>query len=257
MSAYKIGSVFLNLAGMCGYLYLLSESVPLQAQTLAISGHVLAAGTETPIVQATVLAIERKAVTAGAPSIFQANTTEDGQFEIDAPAGASYSICVNASGYLNPCQWAGSPTITVGATNQSLNIDLKPGVPVRVRLVDSLHLLDRLGGNSVNPAVPAPPVAIHVRNLSTGADVPLPFAGKGADSVDYFGVIPDDPSWQLSLVSSNVHLADAAGRAYVSGALVSVPAALPLPARISTPVGIPTGLPHPERRVSFTVVSVQ
>ena len=88
-----------------------------QTGTASIVGTILDAKTLKPIPAALVMAVR-----AGAPPLAR-NTKSggDGAFQIHGVPAGKYLLCVQASGdgYLDPCQWSGTPTTVTLASGQA------------------------------------------------------------------------------------------------------------------------------------------
>lgn len=219
----RCGMALRNATVICASLILGAVVASGQA-TVPVSGRVIATDTEMPIPDATVLAIELRATGARPPSVLQATTTEDGQFEFAAAPGVTYSVCVNAGMYLNPCQWSKPPVVTPGSGSAPLTIALEPGTPLRVTILDSNRLLDKFKDDAVS-AVPAPPITVVAQNTTTGYEVPIPFANRGSYTVDYRAVLPAGPDWKILINSPRAQLVNDSGKTYMQGSLVEIPAA--------------------------------
>jgi hypothetical protein len=67
-----------------------------------------------------------------------------GSHKTSGLSAGTYTMCVNVPGqrYLDPCQWSTAPSVTVSDNQTStLNVVIRTGVFVRIRINDPQHLL--------------------------------------------------------------------------------------------------------------------
>ena len=196
---------------------IVTSTLALQAQTAtgSIQGTITDATSNKPIAGAFVIAIR-----SGLPPVSQtAQTGLDGSYQLQSlPAGA-YSLCVQVlgDGYLDPCQF-GSPaqpiTLTAGQQSAGNVTKLKPASILKVRLNDASGLLTQTtkDGHELD---------LLIGVFSSGAQrtfYPAHLAGRDKTGSSYQVAIPLDTPLNLSVASSSLNLADAAGAALPNNA---------------------------------------
>jgi len=124
-------------------LFLLLVTIPAfrgQTAVAGMAGTVVDAKTGKPVPAALVMAVQ-----TGLPPL-STRTGGDGAFQIDGLAAGKYSLCVQAQsdGYLDPCQWNGSPmTVTVvsGQAATGVVLRLTPASALNIQVLDSQKVL--------------------------------------------------------------------------------------------------------------------
>ena len=129
-----------------------------QTGTASIAGTVLDAKTQKPIPAALVMAVR-----SGPPPLSR-NTKSggDGAFQIQGLTAGRYSLCVQApgDGYLDPCQWNGSPTtitLVSGQAAAEVSLRLTPASVLTIQVKDAQKILSQLtkDGRRLEVKIPA------------------------------------------------------------------------------------------------------
>jgi hypothetical protein len=210
------------VGGLIGVSLLLCPTSAWAQDETNVTGQVIAGDTNRPLAYATVVATQRKGVTAGAPQIFLAETDESGRFSINVPTGTTYSLCVHNIGqYLDPCRWSTAPAVTASTDVAPVTLALDRGIPLRVVIRNA----NELRGSKSGPAFkfPTRPIGVYLTRQSDGLRMPVPMVGQIGDRIEFFDVIPDDSSWRVKLAGRPRRFVDQYGRAYANEAGTAVP----------------------------------
>ena len=198
-------------------ILILTGSLDLMAQTAtgSIQGAVTDARSSKPIGGAFVTAIR-----SGLPPQSQsAQTGADGSYQLQGLAAGAYSLCVQVpgDGYLDPCHFgAATPSTTLMAGQQAAGISLKIKAAsiLKVRLNDAGSLLTQKTKDGHEPDLligvfgPGPQRTFY----------PAHQVGRDKTGSDYRVAVPLDTPMTLSIASSSLKLADAAGTALPNNA---------------------------------------
>jgi hypothetical protein len=132
----------------------------------------------------------------------------DGTFAMKVGPGKSV-LCVDAGkAYLDPCQWSPGTTAIDTSRSTRLDLPLRKGVLVVVRLHDPTGAAQAVRtATSALDSVPAPPVSVMIEDAS-GAMRPVPFVGSTATSADFSVLVPSYTGFNLVVGSSQLALAD-------------------------------------------------
>jgi len=120
--------------------------------TASISGKLVPELINTPISAAYVTAMK-----SGLPPYQQTVlATANGSFQISALPAGTYTICVSATGFLNPCEWS-LPTLVVtlgtGQSSVGNNLTIKLGTVAQLRIQDPSNLLSQKTTAGTNPFI--------------------------------------------------------------------------------------------------------
>jgi hypothetical protein len=180
----------------------LAATFPLSAQAI-LQGLVLDDAGQ-PVAGAFVTATR---VHTGGPTFSQTDTTAaNGSFSIENIPAADYTVCVQGTGILNPCQWSLFPTVVTLADGQvmpDLQVVVVRGSPLSVHVKDDRKLLSTNEGKT------------HGAQLLVGVWTdrglfyPASVRTKKDNSRDYTIQIPDDTDLTLEAHSTFFKLADA------------------------------------------------
>jgi len=188
----------------------------------SISGTVVDAKTSKPVPAALVIASR-----AGAPP-FTKNTRSgaDGAFQIQSLTGGNYSLCVQATGdqYLNPCEWAGSPTgvrLASGQAATGIKIALTPASVLTVQVKDAQKALSQLTKDGRRPDLSIGvwgPRGMYYPARTVSA--PTGTAGPQASvtTYSYQRAVPRDTALNFYIASHDLKLGDANGVALPANA---------------------------------------
>ena len=223
------------------YLAILSLAVSIaHSQTVmgGLAGTVVDGKTLTPIPGALVIARF-----VGTPPLAK-NTKSggDGAFQIQGLAAGRYLLCVQApgGGYLDPCQWNGSPTnITVasGQTASGVLLKLTAASVVNIQVQDPLKALSQSTKDGHRPSLTIGvwgPKGLYYPALRSGA--------SSAGGYHYQLAVPHDTPLNFYIASHDLKLGDAGG--------------MPLPANASQQAFQHiTGDPNP-KSFAFTVLGL-
>lgn len=189
-----------------------------QTGTASIGGKVLDAKTAKPISAAWVIANR-----AGAPP-FVKNTKSggDGAFQIQGLTAGTYSICVQAAGdqYLDPCQWAGTPTtatLTSGQTASGITVKLTAASILNIQVQDPQKALSQTTKDGRRPdltlGVWGPKGLYYPAHVSGGPNATVA-AGPGVQggaSYSYQLAVPLDTTLNFYIASHDLQLGDSNG----------------------------------------------
>jgi hypothetical protein len=142
----------MRLIQWCIFALLAGKSIVSGQATASISGTLIPELINTPIPLAYVTAMR----SGLAPVSQTARAAANGSFQISALPAGTYTICVNATGFLNPCEWS-LPTliVTVGTGQSSTgnNLTIKPGTVAKLRIQDPSNLLSQKTAAGSNPNI--------------------------------------------------------------------------------------------------------
>jgi len=175
-----------------------------------------------------------KAVAAITGPISTARTGSDGSFNLTGLATGSWLICVDASGYLDPCHWSFTPpvfTVAVGQAVQGALIRLDASYTLHVQVHDPQRLLVNEG------KVAGDVLQIGARSLS-GNIHPAALASSIPGERDYTVTVPLRAPAVLFISGGTFQLSDATAAPVASaGKLMEVAAPDLTKASASVPVG--------------------
>jgi hypothetical protein len=208
------------------FLSLLLLAVPIaigQPDTASIAGTVIDAKTQKPIPAAIVMAIR-----AEAPPLSKSTRSGgDGAFRIDSLPAGKYSLCVQVpgDGWLDPCQWNGTPSGILLASAQAatgVSLRLTAASVLTVQVKDSQNLLKqktRQGGQpDLTIGVWGPRGLYYPARASGGPGIegnPLP--GSKPEMIHTYRLaVPRDTPLKLHVSSRDLKLGDGA-RAALAG----------------------------------------
>jgi hypothetical protein len=191
-------------------LAILFQSAVLMAQvgTASIQGTVTDAASNKAVAGAYVTAIR-----SGLPPASQtAESASDGSFQVQALAAGDYSLCIQVpgGGYLDPCQWSGTPvklTLTAGQKSTGNSLKISAGSVVQVRVDDPSQLLSQKTKDGRNPQL--------VVGVWGGNSLfhPLRVASQDSTGATFQLTIPPDTALNLQVISGDLKLANSAGAA--------------------------------------------
>lgn len=112
-------------------------SVLLAQNRGSLAGKVLADDTGKPLAGVMVVTIAGSSIQEGRSSVFRSVTDENGAYFLPGLPPGTYRICVSdAKDYLDPCQWGPETSINVVDTPANLNLRLRKGARLVVRIAD-------------------------------------------------------------------------------------------------------------------------
>ncbi|MBI4873844.1 MAG: carboxypeptidase regulatory-like domain-containing protein [Acidobacteria bacterium] len=204
-------------AAACKYFFLFALVIPAamgQTGTAGIAGTVLDAKTRKPIPAALVMAIQ-----SGLPPLSR-NTRSgpDGAFQIQGLPAGKYSLCVQAQGdgYLDPCQWDGSPatvTLVSGQAAAGVALALAAASVVYVQVRDAHRVLSQKTRDGRRPELTLGvwgPKGLYYPARASGS---LGAEGGPLGGMAYQIAVPRDTALKLHIASRDLQLGDAAGAA--------------------------------------------
>jgi hypothetical protein len=141
---------------------------------------------------------------SGLPPFSQmARVASDGTFQASSLPAGTYTVCVQADGFVDPCQWS-LPTLVItvanGETSKGNNLTIRFGSVTKLRIEDPSRLLAATTKDGRKPHVlagvfnapsapsigkiplPPPPVQFHLMNI----------AGQDAAGTNYEILTPRD-----------------------------------------------------------------
>jgi hypothetical protein len=192
------------------------QAAPAQTGTAGIAGTVLDANTLKPVPAALVMAVP-----GGAPPLGR-NTKSggDGAFQVQGLTAGTFTLCVQAGdGYLDPCQWNGSPvtvTLAAGQAATGISVRLTAASVVTIRVQDAQNVLAQKTKDGRRPeltlGVWGPrglyyPVRPVDGSSSIGGQQP------GVNGYSYQIGVPRDIALKLQISSRDLKLGDALGAA--------------------------------------------
>jgi hypothetical protein len=223
-----------------------------------VAGKVLDDASSAPLAGATVVAVElRRSFGPGGPSIFRAVTEADGSYRFGSLAPGSYRLCVyHAAAYLDPCQWSEPAAVQVGAGTRALDIRLRRGVRLSVRVADPQNWVSESGKRAPDPSAVAAAVVSARLMDAAGKSRVLPLVRRSDGIYEYSEVIPPDTGFSLTVSSAGFLLDDDKG-APIDPKGRSFPVRLSLPPK-PTPSGLPAlRLPFTSARPQPAVIAVK
>jgi hypothetical protein len=198
----------------------------------SISGKLVSDIAYLPVQQGSVTAIR-----AGVPPFSQTvQIATGGTFQIGSLSAGRYTICVQANGLLDPCQWdLATVVVTVGAGESSTGnaLTLKAGSVTTLRLDDPSQVLaaNAKAGRSpsilagiwsgTTTAALAPIVAIASKTILPSPPKqfhPMRMASQDATGSNYEVLIPHNTPLDFHIESPDVVLADLSGLALANNA---------------------------------------
>jgi hypothetical protein len=196
-----------------------------QTGTASIAGTVLDARTQKPVPTVLVMAIR-----SDLPP-FSRNTKSggDGTFDIQGLPAGKYSLCVQApgDGYLDPCQWNGTPaavTLVSGQAATGVALRLSAASVLNIQVQDAQNLLRQKTKDGRRPdlavGVWGPKGLYYPARAAGGPSVagnPQP-AGKAVNNYSYQIAVPRDTALTLHISSKDLRLGDARGAALAGNA---------------------------------------
>ncbi len=209
---------------------LAGQSIVSGQATARISGKLIPELINTPIPSAYVTAMK-----SGLPPVAQTvKAAANGSFQISALPAGMYIICVNATGFLNPCEWS-LPTLVVtlgtGQSSAGNNLTIKLGTVAKLRIQDPSNLLSQKTSAGTNPNI----LAGVWTGKAANALLPTVFAATavrppslpvlfhpvhqtGTDSMgaNYEVSVPQNMPLVFHVTSGDVLLANSQGLALVS-----------------------------------------
>ncbi len=153
------------------------------------------------------------AVRGGLPPASQsASTANDGSFKIQGLPAGTYSLCVQVpgDGYLDPCQWGGTPvkiTLADGQTSTGNTLKVADASVLVIRIDDPGKALGQHTKDGRNPHLL---VGVWSGN---GLFLPAHVASTDAAGTQYQVSIPRDAALKLHVSSRDLQVADAGGAA--------------------------------------------
>ncbi|MEK7404182.1 MAG: carboxypeptidase-like regulatory domain-containing protein [Acidobacteriota bacterium] len=196
-------------------IFIISLVIPAaigQTGTASIAGTVLDAKTQKPIPAALVMAVR-----SGLPPLSK-NTRSggDGAFQIQDLAPGKYALCVQAPGhgYLDPCQWNGSPTTVTLLSGQAA-----PGVFLRltaasvlnIQVQDAQKVLSQKTKDGRRPDLTLGvwgPNGLYYPAHASGSPSA---AGDLYSGIAYQMAVPRDIALKFRIASRDLRLGDSAG----------------------------------------------
>src|ERR1017187_3947369 len=120
--------------------------------TASIAGTVFDLKTLKPVPTALVMAVS----TGVPPFVRNTKSGGDGAFQIQGLGAGKYSLCVQApnDGYLDPCQWNGSPTtvtLVSGQTATGVSLRLTAASVLNIQVQDTQQILTRKTSDGRQP----------------------------------------------------------------------------------------------------------
>ena len=142
----------MRLIQWCILAFLAGQWIVSGQATASISGKLIPELINTPIPSAYITATKR-----GLPPVTQTvRAAANASFQISALPAGTYTICVNATGFLNPCEWS-LPTLVVtvgtGQSSTGNNLTIKPGAVAKLRIQDPSNLLSQKTTSGTNPSI--------------------------------------------------------------------------------------------------------
>jgi hypothetical protein len=193
-----------------------------QTGSASITGTVLDAKTQKPIPAALVMA-----VSSGTPP-FAKNTKSggDGAFQIQGLAAGKYSLCVQApgDGYLDPCQWNGTPTtVTLGSGQAASGVSLRliAASVLSVQVQDAQKALSQKTKDGRRPELTLGvwgPKGLYYPARASGGPATAASLQGGGSSYSYQVAVPRDTALKFYIASRDLKLGDAAGAALPANA---------------------------------------
>lgn len=200
-----------------GWILPLAVSPRLPAQSVALTGRLLAEDTKGPLPGVAITAIAMPKPLR----MITTTTGPDGGFTINAKPGVSYRLCSAATGrYAASCPFSKPLTVQAGTAPAPVEMTAPAGIRMRIRILDPGRLLS-------SGAALRDPLLLHVfaEEEITRTHIPLPLAPSSSISNAYEAavVIPISMNWNVAMSSVRAKLFDPAGNAYRSNAPIPRP----------------------------------
>ncbi len=97
------------------------------------------------------------ATKSGLPPFSQTvRAATNASFQISGLPAGTYTLCLSAAGFLNPCEWSLPTlivTVGVGQSSAGNNLSIKPGIPAKLRIQDTSNLLGKTTKAGTNPSI--------------------------------------------------------------------------------------------------------
>ena len=157
-------------------------------------------------------------------TIWTAITGAGGAFQFQALPEGNYTVCASVpdSTWLNPCEWnflTPTATVTPQAPAARMNITLKRGATIPIRIDDSGQLLAQNEGKT-----PGAGFLLGVSSLEPGSFFRLvPLVSQDSGGRNHQIVIPYNTSLTLLVHPTFYHLTDGAGAALTQSATTRIP----------------------------------
>ncbi len=179
-----------------------------QVGTASIQGTVADSGSNKAVAGAIVTAVR-----IGLPPASQtAATAGDGSFQIQGLVAGVYSLCIQVpgDGYLDPCQWSGTPvkvTLAAGQNSTGNSLKIAAGAVLKVRVNDPAQLLSQKTADGRTPQL-----AVGVGG-GNSLFRPMRIALQDATGATYQLAVPPGTALNLQVMSGDLKLANSAGAA--------------------------------------------
>lgn len=201
---------------MKGMLILLAlvSVVTAQTETGSVAGTVVDARTLKPVAAALVAAVKQ-----GTPPLGRNTKTGGaGDFQIQTLPAGKYALCVQAGdGYLDPCQWGGTPVavaLDAGQAAAGISVRLATASVVNIDVLDPQDALSQKTKDGRRPDITIGvwgPNGLYHPVRASGRSI-LMGGPQGARYAHRYQIgVPRDTALRLHLASADVKLGDAAG----------------------------------------------
>ena len=190
-----------------------------QAQTVTLTGQLVAEDSLQPLPHATITATSYTRPL----KIVETTTTLDGRFTMEVTAGYLYRLCSGAtSNYADTCRFAKPIEVRASAITQAVRMTAPVGIRMRVRIIDADGLLRSLQDAASDP------VLLHVfaDESITRTRMPLQIVPSAtvANAFEAATVIPTSLRWDVGMSSVRAQLYDGNGSVYQSNNPIPRPA---------------------------------
>lgn len=193
------------------------------APSASIQGLVASSDSKTPLPQTYVTAVKK-----GLPPASQyALVASDGTFKISGLRAGIYDLCLDAPGFLDPCQWD-LPVTTVsirdGQAFTANTLSIRPGTVIKLHLQDSSGLLSKPTSDGRTPSVVAAiwsggggKLVSTTASVSASGVPTLPKfhtlhqVAQTATAADYELPVPPDTPLRFYIGSHDLVIGDSAG----------------------------------------------
>ena len=178
-----------------------------------VAGKVLDDASSAPLAGATVVAVEvRASFGPGGPSLLRAVTEADGGYRFGSLAPGPYRFCVyHAAAYLDPCQWSEPPAVQTGAGMSALDIRLRRGVRLALRVADPQNWVSEYGKRAPDPSAVSGALVSARLTDAAGKSRVLPLVRRSDGIYEYSDVVPPDTDFSLTVSSAGFLLDDDRG----------------------------------------------
>ncbi len=194
---------------------LVSAALCAMGQTAgSVSGTVT--GTDGNPISAVVMMLTVKAAAGSQanPGVFTATSASDGTFEIASVPKGDYNLCASDEGrrFLDTCAWSGPLEVTVagGPSSKRVDVHMQDAAEVTIDIQDPTQQLAAKGNQPPSAGlligVPAPHMFLPAAD---GTDAPTIRTRKL--------YVPYDQDLEISVVTNDLQLTDAQGRALKEG----------------------------------------